>query len=192
MTKVCLAEWTQLLLTSNQRSRREPSRCLWVESDLVLDMKRVIQVPYLYERVLSKNMFVSPICIQVQQSYPRYPTNSIGYIALHYNRFRTLKKNNNKTFLSFIFIYLFSDQIRSVAQSCPTLCDPWITARQDSLPITNSWSSLKLTSIESVMPSSHLILCHPLLLLPSIPPSISLFQWVNSSHEEAKVLEFQL
>ena len=49
------------------------------------------------------------------------------------------------------------------------------------------------TSIESVMPSSHLILCHPLLLLPPIPPSIRVFfQWVNSLHEVAKVLEFQL
>ena len=52
---------------------------------------------------------------------------------------------------------------------------PWITARQASLSITNSQSSLRLTSIESVMPSSHLILCHPLLLLPPIPPSISVF-----------------
>ena len=43
------------------------------------------------------------------------------------------------------------------------------------LSITNSWSSLKLTSIELVMPSSHLILCHPLLLLPLIPPSIRVF-----------------
>ena len=51
----------------------------------------------------------------------------------------------------------------------------WITARQASLSITNSQSSLKLTSIESVMPSSHLILCHPLLLLPPIPPSIRVF-----------------
>ena len=42
-------------------------------------------------------------------------------------------------------------------------------------PSTNSWSSLRLTSIESVMPSSHLILCHPLLLLPQIPPSIGVF-----------------
>ena len=49
---------------------------------------------------------------------------------------------------------------------------PWIVARQASLSITNSWSSLKLTSIESVMPSSHLILCHSLLLLPPVPPSI--------------------
>ena len=52
---------------------------------------------------------------------------------------------------------------------------PWIAARQGSLSITNSRSSLRLTSIESVMPSSHLILCHPLLLLPPIPPSIKVF-----------------
>ena len=49
---------------------------------------------------------------------------------------------------------------------------PWIAARQASLSITNSQSSLRLTSIESLMPSSHLILCRPLLLLPPIPPSI--------------------
>ena len=52
---------------------------------------------------------------------------------------------------------------------------PWITPRQASLSITNSRSSLRLTFIESVMPSSHLILCRPLLLLPPIPPSIRLF-----------------
>ena len=52
---------------------------------------------------------------------------------------------------------------------------PWIAAHQASLFITNSRSSLRLTSIESVMPSSHLILCRPLLLLPSIPPSIRVF-----------------
>ena len=52
---------------------------------------------------------------------------------------------------------------------------PWITARQASLSITNSLSSPKLMCIKSVMPSSHLILCHPLLLLPPIPPSIRVF-----------------
>ena len=51
---------------------------------------------------------------------------------------------------------------------------PWITAHHTSLSITNSWSLPKLMSIESVMPSSHLIFCHPLLLLPPIPPSIRL------------------
>ena len=49
---------------------------------------------------------------------------------------------------------------------------PWIAARQDFLPITNAWSLFKLMSIESVMPSNHLILFHPFLLLPSIFPSI--------------------
>ena len=57
---------------------------------------------------------------------------------------------------------------------------PRIAARQASRSITHSRSSLKLMSIKSVMPSSHLVLCCPLLLLPPIPPSISLFQWVNS------------
>ena len=52
---------------------------------------------------------------------------------------------------------------------------PWIPARQASLSITNSWSSLRLMSIELVTPSSHLILCHPLFLLPPIPPSIRVF-----------------
>ena len=52
---------------------------------------------------------------------------------------------------------------------------PWIAACQASLSITNSWSSLKLMSIELVMPSSHLILCCPLLLLLQIPPSIRVF-----------------
>ena len=52
---------------------------------------------------------------------------------------------------------------------------PWITARQASLSITNSRSLPKLMSVKSVMPSSHLILCHPLLLLPPIPPSIRVF-----------------
>ena len=52
---------------------------------------------------------------------------------------------------------------------------PWIAAGQASLSITNCWSLPKLKSIESVMPSSHLILCRPLLLLPSIPPNIRLF-----------------
>ena len=74
-------------------------------------------------------------------------------------------------------------QFGSVAQSCPTLWTPWITARQASLSITNSWSSLKLTSIESMMPSSHLILCRPLLLLPPIPPSIRVFSNESTSHE---------
>ena len=59
---------------------------------------------------------------------------------------------------------------------------PWIAARQASLSITNSRSSLRLTSIKSVMPSSHRILCRPLLLLPSIPPSIRVFSNESTLH----------
>ena len=59
---------------------------------------------------------------------------------------------------------------------------PWIAAHQASLSITNSWSSLKLTSIELVMPSSHLILCRPLLLLLPIPPSIRVFSNESTLH----------
>ena len=64
---------------------------------------------------------------------------------------------------------------------------PWTATLQASLSFTISWSLLKLASIESVMPSNHLILCRPLLLLPSIFPSIRVF-----SNEVAKVLELQL
>ena len=58
----------------------------------------------------------------------------------------------------------------SVTQLCRLFATPWTAARQASLSITNSQSLLKLMSIESVMSSNHLILCHPLFLLPSLPP----------------------
>ena len=69
---------------------------------------------------------------------------------------------------------------------------PWTAACQASLSITNSLSSLRLMSIESVMPSNHLILCPSLLFPPSIFHSIRVFKWVSFSHQVAKVLEFQL
>ena len=59
---------------------------------------------------------------------------------------------------------------------------PWVAACQASLSITNSWSLLKLMSIESVLPSNHLILCRPLLLLPSIIPSIKVFSSESILH----------
>ena len=77
-------------------------------------------------------------------------------------------------FLSTIFIQRRVSSVQSL--SCVQLfVTPWIAAHQSSLAITNSRSSLTLMPIESVMPSSHLILCLPLLLLPPIPPSIRLF-----------------
>ena len=72
---------------------------------------------------------------------------------------------------------MFMDQFSSVQPlSCVQLfATPWTAARQASLSINNSWNLLKLKSIELVMPSNHLILCHPLLLTPSVFPSIMVF-----------------
>ena len=84
---------------------------------------------------------------------------------------------NNSTCLNLLLVnshecaVLPSVQFSSVTQSCPTLCDP-MNRSMPGLPVHHQVLEFRLTSIESVMPSSHLILCRPLLLLPPIPPSI--------------------
>ena len=84
------------------------------------------------------------------------------------------KSRYNSCFDHDLFHYL-PESVSSVAQLCLTLCNPWTASGQASLSITNSQCLLKLMSIESVMPSNHLILCHPLLLPPSIFYSIRVF-----------------
>ena len=79
-------------------------------------------------------------------------------------------------------VRISSVQFISVTQSCPTLCNSWTAAHQASLSITNSQSLLKLMSTELVMPSNHLILCCPLLLLPLIFPSIKDFSKESVLH----------
>ena len=88
-------------------------------------------------------------------------------------------------------IYMYFSSVQSLSR-VQFFATPWITAHQSSLFIANSRSLPKLMSIESVMPSSHLILSST--SPPASNPSQhqSLFQWANSSHEVAKVLEFQL
>ena len=82
-----------------------------------------------------------------------------------------------------IFIFKCSFQVKWKSFSCVRLfATPWVAARQASLSITNSRSSLKLMSIKSVMPYSHLILCRPILLLPPIPPSIRVFSNESTLH----------
>ena len=103
--------------------------------------------------------------------WSKYPSLSCFFLFkllpwfLSYNH---VPSSQSKIKISFI-------SVSSVHSVISTLCDPWTAARQDSLSITNFRSLLKLMSIESVMPSSYLILCCPLLLLPSIPPSIRVF-----------------
>ena len=86
------------------------------------------------------------------------------------------------------FKYLFSNKFSHVR----LFGTPWTAAHQASLSITNSRSLLRLMSIELVMPSNHLILCHNLLLLPSVFPSIRVFSSESALHQVAKILEFQL
>ena len=92
-----------------------------------------------------------------------------------------LKHLEGSTYICFIHnvaqvaIQCQAPQFSSGAQSMGLFVTPWIAAHQASLSITNSWRLLRLISVESVMPSSHLILCCSLLLLPPIPPSIRVF-----------------
>ena len=95
----------------------------------------------------------------------------ICYIANKIQLQRTI--SNRIQFFFFNSHYQFSS-VQSLSH-VRLFVTPWIAGRQDSLSITNSRSSPRLTSIESVMPSSHLILCCPLLLLPQIPPNIRVF-----------------
>ena len=92
-------------------------------------------------------------------------------------------------YLVYILLDFFSVSVQSLSR-VQLFVTPWTAACQASLSITNSWSLLKLTSVELVMPSNHLILYHPLLLPPSILPSIRVL--FSSLHQVAKVLEFQL
>ena len=102
--------------------------------------------------------------------YVVFKRNDI-YVFIRSYRFMANRWGNDGNSVR-VYFSVQSVQSLSRVQLFPT---PWIAARQASLSITNSRSSLRLTSSESVMPSSHLILCRPLLLLPLIHPSIRVF-----------------
>ena len=152
---------------------------------------------------------------------PAYPALQGGFLTT-----AQPEKSHDKSFpCTFLFLCLLYNhlvgtattiipvllklQFSSVAQSCLTLCDPMNCSTPGLPSITNSWSSLKLMSIESVMPSSHLMFCRPLLLLPPIPPSIRVFsnesalrmRWpkywsfsfsISSSNEHPGLISFRM
>ena len=110
-----------------------------------------------------------------QHSYLLKKEMDVGHIC-HFNFFKShiFKREWGTNETNF--------QFSSVAQSCLTLWTPWIAERQASLSITISWSSRRLMPIKSVMPSSHLILFCPLLLLPPVAPSIRVFSNESTLH----------
>ena len=97
--------------------------------------------------------------------------SSLGINIHHINNFWVSNINQVPYYM---YIISFNTSVQSLTH-VQLFVTPWTRAPQASLPITNSWSLLKLTSIESVMLSNHLILCRPLLLLPSISSSIKVF-----------------
>ena len=109
------------------------------------------------------------VLTNIERSLLRYFTVTMDFAVLHFSSVKFLLQ----ILWSRLIEYHFSS-VQSLS-SVQLFATPWISARQASLSITTSRSSLRLRSIESVMPSSHLIFCHPLLLLPSIPPSIRVF-----------------
>ena len=143
---------------------------------------------------LSSNFFSKLWCIyQFLSSYfSQCLLRSIKYGSFVFSLIQISIRNKYHSLLINVRMSVQFSSVQSLSHVWLSVT-PWIAACQASLSITNSWSSPRLTSIESVMQSSHLILCRPLLLLPPNPSQHqSLFQWVNSSHHVAKVLEFQL
>ena len=114
----------------------------------------------------------------IQDYFYHWPLNNNGFISSSSKSSSSNSHSlNSVATASVVAIVIVVNQLSSV-QSLSRVrlfATPWIAARQASPSITNSRSSLRLTSIQSVMPSSHLILCRPLLLLPQIPPSIRVF-----------------
>ena len=103
---------------------------------------------------------------------------------------KSVELSIHTNYLALSLFYMFI-HFCSLAQSCPALCDP-MNRSTPGFPAHHQLpSSLKLMSIQSVIPSNHLILCCPLLAL-NLSQHQGLFKWVSSSHQVAKVLEFQL
>ena len=122
---------------------------------------------------LSKNLFHQIPWTWVPQSYPELPRGDWSQVQHH--RVHSLQRQMaNALIIQFSSLQSLSNVWLFV--------NPLITARQASLSITDSRSSLRFTSIESGMPSSHLILCRPLLLLPPISPSIRVFSNESTLH----------
>ena len=169
MTPWTAAPQASLSIT-NSRSPPKPMSIMSVMSSnyLILCCPLLLLLSILPSiRVFSSE---SVLCMK----WPKYWSFSFSIIPSKEHSLSLLQKSDKVCFEE--------NQFSSVTQSCPTLCNPMNHSMPGPLSITNSRSLPKLMSIELVMPSSHLILCHPLLLLPPIPPSIRVFSSESALH----------
>ena len=136
------------------------------------------------------------LCSSYSSLTPPTPSNHWSFYGLHSSAIsrRSYSSNHTVKLVQIGFFHFMSSCGLISSAQLPTGVQFSVTLRtaahQASLSFTIFWSLLKLKSSESEMPSNRLILCHPLLLLPSIFRSISLFQWVGSLHQVAKVFYF--
>ena len=119
--------------------------------------------------------YIHCISDAIQQSHPlSYPSPAASNLSQHQSLFQWVSSSHQVAKVLGINIHIMENSVQSLSH-VRLFATPWTAACQASLSITNSWSLLKLISIESVMPSNHLILCRSLLLLPSIFPRIRVF-----------------
>ena len=148
-----------------------------------------------YGIIQSISTALRTLCVPpIHPSLPN-PRNHWSFYGLHSSAISRMSCSSNHTvklvqigFFHFMSCYGLINSVQ-LPIGVQLFVTPWTAAHQAFLSFTIFWSLLKLKSIESGMPSNHLILCHP-ILLPSIFPSISLFQWVGSLHKVAKVFYF--
>ena len=145
-TRLCIYQWTKMW----------PNIC---RNLTVFPLRTVVQ----YLLICSSHQLYRPWLLQIVKS-----------VCICICLGKRLAENRTTCINSYEWLLLSFSSVQSLSH-VRLFATPWIAARQAFLSITISWSSLKLTSIELVMPSSHLILCRPLFLLPPIPPSIRVF-----------------
>ena len=123
-----------------------------------------------------QHLFIQLLLIFFHDLFKSLPIFLVGYLKnsdFYWSRSPLYILNTMLYLFYILYLYQFSS-VQSLSR-VQLFATPWVAARQASLSFTNSWIWLKLMPIESVMPSSHLILCRPLHLLHSIPPSIRVF-----------------
>ena len=159
-----------------KRSRSLGSQTLWSYSSSLT--AHLLSPPFF----TSPSLYLPPTLPNTSNAH----TETLSILYFHKNA------NIWKRFICILKLINRFSSVQSLSH-VQLFATPWIAAHQASLSITNSWSSPKLMCIKSVMPSSHLILCHPLLLLPPIPPSIRVFPSESTLRMRwPKYLEFQL